>query len=43
VQQLAGDLGIQGTPAFIIGDTLVPGDDTDAVRAAIAVARKNHS
>jgi protein-disulfide isomerase len=38
--QLAMDgLGIQGTPAFIIGDTLVPGEDMDAVRAAIQSAR----
>ncbi|MHB8528858.1 MAG: DsbA family protein [Caulobacteraceae bacterium] len=31
------DLG--GTPAFIIGDTIVPGEDMDAVNAAIARAR----
>ncbi len=31
------DLG--GTPAFIIGDTIVPGEDMDAVSAAIAKAR----
>ena len=39
-QALAVELGIDGTPAFIIGDTLVPGEDMDAVDAAIAAARK---
>jgi protein-disulfide isomerase len=39
-QKLAVDLGIEGTPAFIVGDTLVPGEDMEAVDAAIAVARK---
>jgi protein-disulfide isomerase len=40
VRHLAISLGIEGTPAFIIGDTLVPGEDMAAVRAAIAAARK---
>jgi protein-disulfide isomerase len=40
VRQLATNIGIQGTPAFIVDDTLIPGDDTDALRAAIAAARK---
>jgi protein-disulfide isomerase len=39
VRKLAIDLGIDGTPAFVIGDTIVPGDDTDAVNAAINQAR----
>jgi protein-disulfide isomerase len=39
VRKLAIDLGIQGTPAFVIGDTIVPGDDTDAVNTAINQAR----
>lgn len=39
VRRLAIGLGIEGTPAFIIGDTVVPGEDMDAVRAAIAAAR----
>jgi protein-disulfide isomerase len=39
VRRLAISLGIQGTPAFVIGDTIVPGEDLDAVRAAIAAAR----
>jgi protein-disulfide isomerase len=39
VHRLAINLGIDGTPAFVIGDTIVPGDDTDAVNAAIAAAR----
>jgi protein-disulfide isomerase len=40
VRTLAESLGIEGTPAFVIGDTLVPGEDMDAVNAAIAQARK---
>lgn len=40
VQGLATALGIEGTPAFVIGDTLVPGADMAAVRAAIADARR---
>jgi len=39
-RDLAIGIGIQGTPAFIIGDTLVPGADMDAVKKAIAEARK---
>lgn len=39
-KKLANDLDIEGTPTFIIGDTLVPGEDMDAVRAAIAKARE---
>ena len=39
VRKLAIDLGIDGTPAFVIGDTIVPGDDTDAVNSAINQAR----
>jgi protein-disulfide isomerase len=40
VRTLAESLGIEGTPAFIVGDTLVPGEDMDALNAAIAEARK---
>ena len=37
---LAGALGINGTPTFIIGDVLVPGAiDVDAFRAIIAEVR----
>lgn len=36
VRQLAGALGLQGTPAFIVGDYVIPGADIDAVRAALA-------
>jgi protein-disulfide isomerase len=43
VRELATNLGVQGTPAFIIDDTMIPGDDTDALRAAITAARKNHA
>jgi protein-disulfide isomerase len=39
VRRLAIGLGIEGTPAFVVGDTLVPGEDMDAVRAAIQAAR----
>ena len=39
VRALAETLDIQGTPAFVIGDTLVPGEDLEAVKAAIAKAR----
>ena len=39
VRQLAGALGIEGTPAFVIGDTMVPGEDMDAVKAAIQTQR----
>jgi protein-disulfide isomerase len=37
-RRLAGALSIDGTPAFIIGDTVVSGEDMDAVRAAIKQA-----
>ena len=36
---LASALKIEGTPAFIIGDTLVPGADMAAVRAAVIQAK----
>ena len=36
---LAQALKIEGTPAFIIGDTLIPGADLTALRAAIAQAK----
>jgi protein-disulfide isomerase len=42
VRKLAIDLGIDGTPAFVIGDTIVPGDDTDAVNSAINQARAHN-
>jgi protein-disulfide isomerase len=39
--QLAETLGIRGTPAFIVGDELVPGAvDADTLRQLIAKARK---
>jgi protein-disulfide isomerase len=40
VRNLAETLGIDGTPAFIVGDTMVPGEDMDALTAAIDAARK---
>lgn len=39
--KLATDLGINGTPNFIVGDTLVGGADLRALRAAIARARRS--
>lgn len=36
VHGIASGLGIDGTPAFIIGDTLIPGADPEALKAAIA-------
>jgi protein-disulfide isomerase len=37
--KLAETLGVRGTPAFFVGDTMIPGERMDAVRAAIATAR----
>jgi protein-disulfide isomerase len=42
-RQLATALGIDGTPAFIVGDTNIPGEDMDALRAAIAAQRARKS
>jgi protein-disulfide isomerase len=42
VHQLAAALNIDGTPAFVVGDTIVPGDDIDGehgVMAAIKAAQ----
>jgi len=38
-QTLAAALKIDGTPAFIVGDTMVPGADMPALKAAIERAR----
>ena len=35
-RDLAKRLGLQGTPAFVVGDYLIPGADIGAVRAALA-------
>ncbi len=40
VHDLAITLGIEGTPAFVVGDTIVAGADMPALNAAIAAARK---
>lgn len=38
---LAKALGIEGTPAFVIGNKVIPGAvDADTIRAAVAAARK---
>jgi protein-disulfide isomerase len=39
VHELANALGINGTPAFVVGDTLISGADMGALRKAIAEAR----
>ncbi|MDB5474979.1 MAG: protein-disulfide isomerase [Phenylobacterium sp.] len=36
---LANSLKIEGTPAFIVGDTMVPGADLTALKTAIGIAR----
>lgn len=36
---LATSLKIEGTPAFVVGETLIPGADLAALRAAISVAK----
>ena len=36
---LAMALGIEGTPAFVIGDRMIPGADMEALRAAILAAK----
>ena len=38
--ELAQKLNIAGTPAFVIGNTVIPGADLEALRAAISDARK---
>jgi protein-disulfide isomerase len=43
VHELAVNLGIEGTPAFVVGDTLIPGADPQALAQAIAAARKAKS
>lgn len=43
VQTLAHDMGIDGTPAFVVGEAVVHGADPDSLNAAIAaeLRRKN--
>ena len=43
VRKLATDLGVDGTPAFVIGDTVVSGEDLAGIKAAIAAARSGKS
>ena len=43
VKQLAITLGIEGTPAFVVGDTLIPGEDPDGLRAAVKQAGAKQS
>lgn len=39
VQQLAEQLGVNGTPAFVVNGRMISGADLDGLRAAIAAAR----
>jgi protein-disulfide isomerase len=43
VQELAQEMGIDGTPAFVVGETVIHGADPDGLKAAIAaeLRRKN--
>jgi protein-disulfide isomerase len=43
VHKLAAALGIQGTPAFVIGDMMIPGADPVALKQAIAAAKKGET
>jgi protein-disulfide isomerase len=36
---LAQTLGVEGTPAFFVGDVMIPGADMEALKAAIAAAK----
>jgi protein-disulfide isomerase len=38
-RRLAKELGIEGTPAFVVGDRLVVGSDLTEVQGAIAAIR----
>jgi protein-disulfide isomerase len=38
ISKLAGKLHIIGTPGFVVGDVIIPGEDYDALQAAIAKA-----
>ncbi|HET6971517.1 MAG TPA: DsbA family protein, partial [Phenylobacterium sp.] len=40
IRLLARGLGLEGTPAFIVGDYLIPGADIAAVRTALARTRQ---
>jgi protein-disulfide isomerase len=37
---LARDLGVDGTPAFVIGDTVISGARLEDIQAAITAARR---
>ena len=42
-QDLAVALGIRGTPAFVVGETLIPSADPAALKAAIGEAKSAKS
>jgi protein-disulfide isomerase len=35
---LAGSIGLEGTPAFVIGDVIIPGADENALQGAVSAA-----
>jgi protein-disulfide isomerase len=37
---IAQEIGIQGTPGFVIGDTIIYGEDAEAINEAIAAQRR---
>lgn len=41
--KLAAALGIQGTPAFVIGDMMIPGADPAALKEAVEAAKQGKS
>lgn len=43
VQMLASELGIDGTPAFVIGETVVHGADPNGLKAAIAAEKRKRT
>lgn len=43
VQALAGEMGIDGTPAFVVGQSVVHGADPDSLKAAIAAEKRKGS
>jgi protein-disulfide isomerase len=38
VRQLGQEIGVRGTPFFIVGDTIVPGADLEALERALNAA-----
>lgn len=40
IRAVATKIGVTGTPAFLIGDELIPGEDMEAVQLAVSAERK---